>query len=250
MLLHGRWSPDFFHDLEGFGIVVAEFGGDEGVEVVAVEVGLGGFGEVFLMVGGGVVLCGATVEELYFFKDPFFDGRVVGGNDFLVVEAEDLVVIGVGQFVKNDGGVLEELAARVEVGSAGDVDFFGKAGIVATALQPSGAWVVLHGGQFGMLVLDPDLHFLHFAERLCGKEDGDSLQVICQHLEGLFSFVGMLAVFEKSGIDVNRPALDVSLYWFDPADFFGTWSVFFISEGNPGGGDEKNERGEETQGAA
>jgi len=158
--------------------VVAEFGGDEGVKVVAVEVGFGGFSEVFLVVGGAVVADIAAGEELHFFEDAVFDGAVVGGDDFLFIEAEDLVVIGVGEFVKDDGGVLEKLVAGEKLSGAGDVDFLGEAGIVAAVFEPAGAGMVLHGGEFGVFVFDPNFHLFHFLQRFLWKKDGNSLEVI------------------------------------------------------------------------
>lgn len=80
-LANGGRSPDCLHHLKGLGVEVAEFGGDEGVEIVPVEVGFGGFGEVFLMIGGGVVLSFAPGEGLDVLENAFFHGGVVSGDD-------------------------------------------------------------------------------------------------------------------------------------------------------------------------
>ena len=228
-------SPDFLHDGEGLRVEVFEFGGDEGVEVVAVEVGLGGFGEVFLVVGGGVVTDGTTGEELHLLKNSFFHGGVVGFDDLPIVEAQDLVVVGVRQFMKDDGRVLEHLFTREKGGGVCDVDLLGEAGIIAAPREPSGTGVILHSGEFGVFVLEPNFHRLHLVELLFGQENTDALKVVGEHLDGFLSRLGILSSFKQGGVDVHGPPFDVLLHGLNPADFFGARVFLLIAKGKPDG---------------
>ena len=52
----GSGSPYFRHEVEGDRVMFVQFGGNEGIKVIMIEVSLGAFGKVFLMIGAGVVL--------------------------------------------------------------------------------------------------------------------------------------------------------------------------------------------------
>lgn len=191
------------------GVVLFEFGADERVEVVAVEVGFGAFGEVFFVVGESVVADFLAVEEEDFFVGAGFLHGVVGGDDFRVIEGEDLVVVGVGEFVEDDGGVFEELEAGEQGFGVGDVDFFMEAWVVAVVFEPTDAGVVLHGAERRVVVFDPDFAGLEFCQGFSRDEDGDALEVVGEHLEGFGSHFGFGAAFEEGGVDVDRPAFEI-----------------------------------------
>jgi hypothetical protein len=62
----------------------------------------------------------------------------------------------------------------------------------------------------------------------------------------------MLSVLKEGGINVHGPAFDFLLRGLNPADFFGTSVLLFITKGEPGGRDEDEKRSkelEESQGA-
>ena len=105
-LLHCSRPPDFFHDGERFWVVLFEFGRNEWIEVVTVEVGFGGLSEVFLVVGCAVVTDSTTGEQFDPFKDAFLHGGIIGRDDCLLAKSENLIVIGMSQFVQDNSGVL------------------------------------------------------------------------------------------------------------------------------------------------
>ena len=86
--------------------MLLEFGTDEWIKIIHPEVGLGHLSKEFLMVGSCIMTGLATTEEKDPFVKPRFFRAVVGLKDIRVVEAEDLVVIGMSKFVQNDVGVL------------------------------------------------------------------------------------------------------------------------------------------------
>ena len=114
------------------------------------------------------------------------------------------------------------------------MNFFGETRVIATILEPTGTGVVLHCGELGMFVFEPDLHLLHFGELLFGKENADALKVVGEHLEGFASFFSMLSVFKKGGVNMHGPAFDILLHGLDPADFLGPRVLLFITKGEPG----------------
>ena len=86
-----------------------------------------------------------------------------------------------------------------------------------------------------MFVFKPDFHLLHFGELLVGEENADALKVVGEHLEGFTPFFCMLSVLKEGGINVHGPAFDFLLHGLNPADFFGTSVLLFITKGEPGG---------------
>ena len=108
-LLYCSWPPDFFHYGEGFRVVLFKFCRNEWVEVVAVEVGFGGLSEIFLMVSCTVVTDNATGEKLNSFKNAFFHRGIIRCDDRLLAESENLIVVGMSQFMQDNRRVLEHL---------------------------------------------------------------------------------------------------------------------------------------------
>ena len=115
------------------------------------------------------------------------------------------------------------------------MDFFRKTRVIATILEPAGTGVILHCGELGVFVFEPNFHFLHFSELLFGEENADALKVVGEHLEGFLSFFSMLSVFKKGRVNVHSPAFDVLLYWLNPADSLRPRFLLFITKGEPGG---------------
>ncbi len=92
-------------------VVLLEFRADKGEEVVSVEKRLGSLCEVLLVIGQAVVTNSfAGVQQHVGVQ--FLSLRVLKrSDDARLFEGEDLVVESVGEFVKDDGGVFQELAA-------------------------------------------------------------------------------------------------------------------------------------------
>lgn len=115
------------------------------------------------------------------------------------------------------------------------MDFFRKTRVIATILKPAGTGVILHCGELGVFVFEPNFHLLYFAELLFGEENADALKVVGEHLEGFLSFFSMLSVFKKRRVNVHGPAFDVLLYGLYPADSLRPRVLLFITKGEPGG---------------
>ena len=77
------------------GIVLLEFRPHERVEVVAVEVGLGPFGEIFHGIVRRIVADLPAVVVEHFIIDAGLDGLLVRRFDARLIKAGDLVVVSV-----------------------------------------------------------------------------------------------------------------------------------------------------------
>ena len=100
-------SPDLFHDPVQVGVMLFKFCPNERVEVITIEISLGSFGEVFL------VVCHGVVPDILAGKKhhPVITSRLLGlfvcGDDCRMLKGEELVMICVGELVKHDCRVLE-----------------------------------------------------------------------------------------------------------------------------------------------
>jgi hypothetical protein len=103
--------PYFFQQSVQRRVVFLELGANKRIEVVPVEKGFGALREVFLVIGQTVVLHPFAGGEQHAFVGPGSFRFLVGGDDLRVVEAKELVVIRMGEFMKNHRGMLEHLLA-------------------------------------------------------------------------------------------------------------------------------------------
>ena len=203
-------APNFHQKVVKHRVVFFEFGADKRVEIVPVEKRLRALGKVFTFIGKAVMANGlARVEQ-----DVFVELRTFGGfegrDDFGVLKPEELIVVGVREFVKDDGRVLQHLGSGKQMSGLGNVDFLFQTHIVAVFPEPSLAGMILHGVQGGMCVLDPDLEGLEFLEPVLRDKDLDALEMVRQQGERAGS-LGLMGAVEQGGIDVNGPAFDVAL---------------------------------------
>ena len=134
---------------------------------------------------------------------------VVGGDNFRMIEAEDLIVITMRQLVQDHRRMLEHLTAREKLASLRDVNLARQARVMAVGHQPVAARMILHRLELRMVVLDPDLDGLQFPQRLGRHEDSDALEMVGQHGERLRAFLAMLAVNQRR-LDVDLPSLDLT----------------------------------------
>ena len=152
------------------GIVFFQFRPNKGIKIIPVKVSLRGFGEVFFMIGHSIVKDAlAGVEEHVLVLAGSF-GLVIGGDDALVVETENLVVIGVGEFVQHHHRVLHELATTEEMTRDRNVDHVYEPRVMAVIFQPADARMILHRLQSRMVVFDPDFAGPQFGQSLFGRE--------------------------------------------------------------------------------
>lgn len=203
--------------MEGF-----EFAADEGVEVVGADVGFGHFGEVFLVVGEGVV-SGVVASDVHdVFELVGVAGAFEGFDDFGVVEAEELVVVGVGKLVEDDPGLVLFFSVVDEAGGAGDVDAFDHFGIVAVVLEPACTGVVLHGAEF-VFVVEVDFDGFEFVDGFFGEDEFDAVEFVGEDALGGLAEFGVFAL-EEGFVDVDSPAFDLLDLVFGELGFGG----FFI----------------------
>ena len=107
--LTGR-PPNRFQNPMQVGVMLLEFGTNEWVEVIAIEISFGALGKVFLVVCHGImsdILPGKKHDPVI---TPCLSRFFVGGDDSRMVKGEELVMIRVGEFVQHDSRVLEQLS--------------------------------------------------------------------------------------------------------------------------------------------
>ena len=189
-------------------IVVLQFGADEGIEIVPVEIRLRALCEVFLVIVQSVMLHRLTGVKQNFFVGASFLGLLVGGNDLGIIEAQYLVVVTVRKFVENHCRMFQHLPTRQEGARTRDVNLLRQAWIVAIGNKPAFARMILHRFEARMIVLNPNLDCLHLGELLLRYEDFDALQMIRQHRQCLGSFIGMNSIKQRR-FDMDRPTFDV-----------------------------------------
>ena len=192
--------------MEG-GVVFLQFGAYEREKIVAVEERFGAFGEVLLVVGQSVMAHAFSGVEQDVRVEVTLFGLLECGDDAWFFERQDLVVIRVGEFMQDDGRVLEHLPAREQVFCNGDMDVASEARVVSVGGQPAFGRVILHVAQAGVVFLDPDGEGAQLGEAFAGHEDADALEMVCEHLEGLSAFVVVLHV-QKAWVDANGPSFD------------------------------------------
>ena len=86
-------APNVFQQIMQHGIVFLELRPHEGVKVVAVEISLGPFSEVFLVIDRGISADPLTGVEEHFVIETGPHRLLVGRFDARFIEAKDLVVI-------------------------------------------------------------------------------------------------------------------------------------------------------------
>ena len=133
-----RVAPELFEQGEESWVVGLEFLAVEGEEIVLTKERFGGFGEVFLGVGEGVgSIEASTPLRILSFDAVVAAGRFggcVGGLDFGMIVAENLVVIGVSEFVEYEHGHSAHLL--IEDSDVGELDGAGHSGVASMVAQP------------------------------------------------------------------------------------------------------------------
>ena len=121
-------APNFFKDRDDIGVHFLERGAVVRSDVVFSEEGFGGFGEVFHLVAHGV---GGSVGDAEGFiriaaalgkvgEAAGFFGILIGLEDAGMAVTEEMVVVGVGEFVEGEVGHAHGLALEVE--DVGELD--------------------------------------------------------------------------------------------------------------------------------
>ena len=141
-------SPNILEDGDDFGVVLDEGGTVVRCDVVFAEVGFGGFREILHLVVHGVGRtmvgfkrlpgnAGATGDVDVGSR---FLGATVGEENLLMVVAENVVVIGVGELVESEVGHAHRVL--LELRDVGILDGLGKLNREAVGLEPARAWVM------------------------------------------------------------------------------------------------------------
>ena len=141
-------SPNIFEDGDDFWVVFNEGGTVVGCDVVFAEVGFGGFREIFHLVVHGVGRtmvgfkrlpgnAGATGDVDVGSR---FLGATVGEENLLMVVAENVVVVGVGELVESEVGHAHRVLLKLR--DVGILDGLGKLNREAVGLEPARAWVM------------------------------------------------------------------------------------------------------------
>ena len=198
-------APDFFENGNEFGIVFNQLGPAVGVEVVFVEVGFGGFGEVLHLVGHGVGFSFVDAVGLLGIAGTLdeagvgagFFGGLEGGENFRMVVTEEVVVVGVCQFVEDEVGHAPGLG--FEIMDAGEFDRFGHFDRFVVVHEPGGAGVVagaaLAIGRGGEIEGD----FFEVSDGGGGNAVDDGLKLLIEKLEGAFGFFACKVLVKEDG---------------------------------------------------
>ena len=101
------WPPDLLKGVVKGGIVLIELRTNERIKIVMIEVCLGSLSKILLMVGGAVVPDGPTRVEQNPLIRSLLHGLIIGIHDRLVIKTQNLIVVGMGQFVENHRRVLK-----------------------------------------------------------------------------------------------------------------------------------------------
>jgi hypothetical protein len=203
-------DPDPLHKRERLGFVSPELGSDEGEEVVDSEIGLRHLGEVLHLVHGAVVLLhpAAVAEDAFV---ALVGGELLPGLlDLGVLEAEDAVVVGVGQLVQDGVGLGGLEAGGGEVGGARDVHRARHFRREAVLAQPLDARVVLRPLEILVVQVEPDLDLSKVAQAGRRELVGDGHELVCEEAEGSGAELSVRGG-EEAAVDVDLPSLDVAL---------------------------------------
>jgi hypothetical protein len=175
------------------------------VVVVFVEVGFGSFGEVFHLIGHGVGFAvGNTVGLLgiagAFYKilvGAGFFGGVEGGENAGVVVTEEVVVVGVCEFVEDE--VWHAAGFFFEVVDAGELNGFGELDGEVVVLQPGGAGVV--AGATLAIGRGREVEGNFFEVSDGGGRDAvdDGLELLSGELEGAFEVRVLEILVDEDG---------------------------------------------------
>lgn len=185
-------TPDFFEDGDDFGIVLDELGAVVGEDVVFVEVGFGGFGEVFHLVGHGVdfalghfvgIFQVASALGKVLISGRFFCG-IEGGEDVGLVVAEEVVVVSVREFVEDEVG--HAAGFVFEVFDVREFDGFRHFDGLIVVLQPGGAGVVAGAGMAIGRGGEEEGDLLEVGDGGGGNAVDDGLKLLVEELEGAF----------------------------------------------------------------
>ena len=159
-----------------------------------------------------------------------------------MVEAEDLIVIGMGKLMQNDIGVLGPGAPGEKTARSRDVNAFFERRIMPVGRKPLFGRVVLHVGQL-VLDVDPDGQFAQGLGFFGRKNEDDSLEVVGHRLPDAAQEFALFGSFE-GGVELDRP----------PFDFFDDWlgelgqgiGAVTLRMSKATQGQEQNERGTGT----
>ena len=174
----GNRSPDLFQQLIHGRVVVFKFGPDKGIEIVDTPVSFGCFRKILLMIGESVMANrGPRVEEYLFVMSLKF-GSTIDGQYFRMVEMEELVVVGMGEFMQYDIGVFRPHVWIVQSGCLGYVYVFGESWIMAMGNQPGLIGVVLHVVEARVVPFQTDGELLQFLDSVERENELNTLQVV------------------------------------------------------------------------
>lgn len=189
--------PDFFEDGDDAGVELDEGGAVVGGDVVFAEVGLGCFGEVFHLVGhavGGTIgdaewifgIAGA-LGEVGEFAGGF--GFLKGGEDGGVVIAEDVVVVGMREFVEGEVGHAAGFLFEVE--DVGELDGLGHFDGEAVVFEPVGAGVMAGSGMAVFRGGEVERDLFEVVDDGGGDAVDDVLELVLEEVEGAGCLFGM-----------------------------------------------------------
>lgn len=126
-----EFTPNFLHDLEKIGVVFLQFGAHEGIEVVGAKVGFRAFGKILFEIAQRIVPGEVSFDVPDGFVFAAGLGLAEGLADTFVVEAQKLIVIGVGEFVQDDSGLRGGKRSGNKAPGLRDVNHFCRSGVVA-----------------------------------------------------------------------------------------------------------------------
>ena len=137
LLVCGLYASGFLNNSVASGVVFLQLITVEWVEIIFAKIGFGELGKVFLRSGHGVGLVFhniVTIETLNLIISSGGLGLFVGCFDSLVFEAEDFIVIGMCEFVKQQVGHAPVLEWK-DLG-VGNLNCFAHDGGATIALEP------------------------------------------------------------------------------------------------------------------
>ena len=212
VLLTGRRGdgfPDGVHQLVDFRFRLFQFGTVERKEVVDTEVTFGHFREKFHLVGERVVSDSSAVAMECFVTVAALFVLLVCLKDTGFLEAENLIVIGVGEFVEDDPGLFADISRRGYIGGSWQMNAFGQLRGVTVGFEPADAGMILHGAELAVVQVENDTHRLQFFETIFGNHGFDVCELSFQESQGpLAQFV--MRGLEEPIVHEDRPAFEAA----------------------------------------
>ena len=179
---------------------------DKRIKVIHSEVGFRHFCEELLVVGPGVVASFSSAEEENPLIEPFLFRPVVGLEHFRMIEAKDLVVVGMGKFVKDYVRVLGPSASGEKTSSTRHMHALFQGRVMPIGGQPSSGRVVLHARKL-VLEINPDDELAQSLGFFRGQNVDDSLKVVGHRLLDVFQEFALFG-FLECGVELDRPPFD------------------------------------------